>query len=195
MPRTKSFDPNQSLLQAMELFWIKGFMATSIADLEAHLGIGRVSLYGAFGDKRQLFLECLRAYRRNVALPLLRQLDEPNGLAGIRRFFAEVASASPAIRRRGCLIVNTLVAANDPAPAVGALVQDHLHFVEDRFFHAIRRGQAVGAIAGHLKPRGTARKLLTLAHGTFALNRSGAPPDLTNAAIRTALDGLTQRGR
>jgi TetR/AcrR family transcriptional repressor of nem operon len=190
MPRPKTFDPDQALGEAMALFWAKGFATTSMADLEAHLGLGRVSLYGAFGDKRQLFLECLRKYRREVAAPLLQSLDDDDGLAAIRRFFAAIVGAPPAVRRRGCLIVNTLVAATEPDPAVDAIIGEHVRHVETRFVRAIRRGQAVGTIASHVRPRGSARLLVTLAHGTFALNRCGIAPDLTKAAIRTALDGL-----
>jgi len=174
----------------MELFWIKGFIATSMADLETHLGLGRVSLYGAFGDKRQFFLECLRKYRREVAAPLLQSLDEEDGLAGIRRFFATVATAPPALRRRGCLIVNTLVAANDPDPDIDAIIRAHIRLVETRFVRAVRRGQVAGTISKRIRPRGSARLLVTLAHGAFVLNRSGVDSNLIKTAIRTALDGL-----
>jgi len=174
----------------MALFWAKGFATTSMADLEAHLGLGRVSLYGAFGGKKQLFLKCLEKYRRDVTAPLLQKLDAKNGLAGIRDFFDAVLTSPPAVRRRGCLIVNTLVAATEPDPTVDAIIGEHVRHVETRFVRAIRRGQAVGTIASHVRPRGSARLLVTVAHGTFALNRCGIAPDVTKAAIRTALDGL-----
>ena len=44
MPRTKQFNEEEVLNKAMELFWEKGFHATSIQDLVSHLGINRASL-------------------------------------------------------------------------------------------------------------------------------------------------------
>ena len=51
MARSCNFDRQEKLIQAMELFWQKGFAETSIADLVEHLGINRFSLYNSFGDK------------------------------------------------------------------------------------------------------------------------------------------------
>lgn len=62
MSRTKEFDPDVVLDRAMELFWERGFEATSMALLTERLGIGRASLYATFGDKHQLYLAALRRY-------------------------------------------------------------------------------------------------------------------------------------
>lgn len=177
----------------MELFWIKGFDATSLSDLERHLSLGRVSLYGAFGDKKHLFLRCLEKYRRSVALPLLGTLDHPNGLLGIRNFFEQLMEAPLAIRRRGCLIVNTLVAANGFDRQIDKVVRDHLEDVEKRFLLAVTNGQISGAIGGHRDSRAAARMLVVLAHGTFTLNRSKVGGPLAKAGIATALDDLGRR--
>ena len=49
----------------MEQFWESGFEATGLADLEACTGLGRQSLYTAFGDKRAMFVACLERYRES----------------------------------------------------------------------------------------------------------------------------------
>ena len=138
MPRPKTFDPDEALQKAMTLFWVKGFAATSMADLEAHLSLGRISLYGAFGSKKQLFLKCLEKYRCDVTAPLLQKLDDKNGLAGIQNFFDAVLTLPPDLRRRGCLIVNTMVAADEPDKDIDAVIQDHVQRVEQDFLRAIR---------------------------------------------------------
>ncbi|MBU6472966.1 MAG: TetR/AcrR family transcriptional regulator, partial [Alphaproteobacteria bacterium] len=183
MPRPKSFDPDQALTEAMALFWAKGYGATSISDLETHLQLGRISLYSAFGSKKQLFLRCLEKYRRDITAPLLQKLDDKDGLRGIRNFFATVLTSPPDIRRRGCLIVNTMVAAEEPDHSVDAVIQDHVLRVEQCFLRAIRAGQKAGTIGRHIKPRGAARLLVTLAHGAFALHRVGVDPALTKTAV------------
>ncbi|MEM8908570.1 MAG: helix-turn-helix domain-containing protein, partial [Bacteroidota bacterium] len=64
MPRIKQFDEQQALEQAMELFWEKGFHATSMQDLVSRLGINRASLYDTFGGKQALFDRALALYRQ-----------------------------------------------------------------------------------------------------------------------------------
>ena len=51
MARTKEFDPDAALQRALELFWERGYEATSMADLVARLGVARASIYATFGGK------------------------------------------------------------------------------------------------------------------------------------------------
>ena len=55
MARTRSFDPEQVLQQAMMLFWQQGFERLSMEQLVKHLGVNRYSLYETFGNKQALF--------------------------------------------------------------------------------------------------------------------------------------------
>jgi AcrR family transcriptional regulator len=60
--RPRAFDRDAALAQAMKLFWIKGYEATSVAELTEALGVGTTSLYAAFGSKDELYAEALRYY-------------------------------------------------------------------------------------------------------------------------------------
>src|SRR5260370_27767083 len=64
--RPRAFEPETALAQAMDAFWKDGFAATSLDDLSAATGMNRPSLYGAFGDKRALYLQAYRHYREHV---------------------------------------------------------------------------------------------------------------------------------
>ena len=59
MPRTKNFDPAEVLEKAKNLFWEKGYYATSMQDLVDTLGINRASMYDTYGGKDQLFAKAL----------------------------------------------------------------------------------------------------------------------------------------
>src|SRR5215210_3872796 len=109
MGRPRSFDESAVLDQAVELFWSRGYEGTSMADLEEHLGIGRQSLYNAFGDKQDLFLRALERYAtRGAAGPEARLTAPGAGLAELRAYFDDVlemvASSSD---RRACMVVQT----------------------------------------------------------------------------------------
>lgn len=62
MARTKEFDPQEKLLKARNLFWKKGYQGTSMEDLVQETGLNRGSIYDTYGDKHNLFLQCLKNY-------------------------------------------------------------------------------------------------------------------------------------
>jgi len=62
MARPRQFNREESLKNAMVIFWEKGYEATSLNDLLEATGLARQSLYNTFGDKRGLFLASLRRY-------------------------------------------------------------------------------------------------------------------------------------
>ena len=64
--RPRAFEPETALVQAMDVFWRDGFAATSLDDVSAATGLNRPSLYGAFGDKRALYLKAYDQYRSRV---------------------------------------------------------------------------------------------------------------------------------
>src|SRR4051812_19913671 len=111
MARSKSFDEEAVLDQAVQLFQERGYEGTSLADLEAHLGLGRQSLYNSFGDKQTLFLKALERYRHNIGEQMLEQLDAPGaGLDAIRAFFrASVDALTAPGPRRACLVTSTIL--------------------------------------------------------------------------------------
>ena len=109
MPRTKSYNRDEMLGKAMDLFWQKGYAATSLQDLVDHLGINRFSIYDSFGNKHSLFLAALDRYRENVAKALRTKLDDgTKGIDAIKEYFrAMEAGLSIPGGRMGCLVQNS----------------------------------------------------------------------------------------
>jgi AcrR family transcriptional regulator len=68
--RPRTFDRDAALITATELFWKKGYDATSIAELCDSIGIEAPSLYAAFGSKENLYSECLDYYQQTIS-PLI----------------------------------------------------------------------------------------------------------------------------
>jgi AcrR family transcriptional regulator len=73
--RPREYEPSVVLDRAAEVFWAKGYGATSLDDLSVAMGMGRPSLYHAFGDKMQLFLRTLEHYRDTVGATPLAAMD------------------------------------------------------------------------------------------------------------------------
>ena len=76
MPRPKAFDPDAALHKAMQVFWERGYEATSVDDLVQCMGINRFSLYSTFGGKHQLFVAALERYRDTIVADLVGELEQ-----------------------------------------------------------------------------------------------------------------------
>ncbi len=109
MPKVELFDRNEVITKAINLFWKKGYGATSLSDLTEELGIGKSSLYNTFGSKRQLFDHCLSIYGNGgseLIDKLLRRESDP--IYSIRlylEFQSNNLLKDPL--SKGCLIANT----------------------------------------------------------------------------------------
>ncbi len=77
MARTKDFDENEALSKAIQLFWHKGYNATSMQDLVDGLGISRSSLYDTYTDKHTLFVKALESYQCTGAARIQTIIDTP----------------------------------------------------------------------------------------------------------------------
>lgn len=64
MSRQKEFDYDEKLIAARDLFWKKGYNATSMNDLVDTLKINRSSLYLTYGNKHDFFIKCLNSYNK-----------------------------------------------------------------------------------------------------------------------------------
>ena len=113
--RPREFDEEQALEAAMDVFWEKGFEATSMADLCAATGLHKGSLYQAFGDKHALFMQALKAYAdREFHETAAVAFAHDSPLASIRAVVGTVCKE--ALEGKGCLMINSLVelAPHDP---------------------------------------------------------------------------------
>ncbi|MFO7271235.1 TetR/AcrR family transcriptional regulator [Sphaerobacter thermophilus] len=192
MARTKEFDPDAALQAAMELFWAKGYEATSVADLVEHLGIGRGSLYATFGDKHQLYLAALRRYQETQP-PVVELLSQPGPVlpavrALVERYAEEAACDT---ERRGCMLVN---AATERLPAdrqVARVVEAGWDTLETALTAALIRARAQGELSPDKDPRALARFLLVVLQGIRVVGKGEASASRVRDAAAQAFAILT----
>src|SRR6516164_5100086 len=117
MARPRQFNREESLKNAMVIFWEKGYEATSTDDLIDAMGIGRQSMYGAFSDKHKLYLEALEMYSATTGAELFRRLYEAkSSFTALCNYILGIAEGTKTERARGCMFVNAAVelASSDP---------------------------------------------------------------------------------
>ncbi|OWK97619.1 MULTISPECIES: TetR/AcrR family transcriptional regulator [Chryseobacterium group] len=108
MPRNKEFDYNEKLETVRNLFWKKGYNATSMHDIVATMNLNRSSIYDTYGNKHDLFLKCLS----NYASFKERQYLEASKVKGkaieaLEYVIRDVVNQTLA-DDKACLIVNTI---------------------------------------------------------------------------------------
>lgn len=109
MARPRSFDPDDVLEIARQVFWRKGFQATSLDEITAASGIAKPSLYAAFGDKNALFLKVLERYHDGILGWAERVLAQPGSAReAIRQWLTGfIPYCSGEKGQQGCLSVNS----------------------------------------------------------------------------------------
>ena len=109
MSRPKEYDYEDVLAKSTELFWEKGFEATSINEIVARTGLNKHSLYNEFGDKENLFLLCIDEYVNKSIKELSDILtNEPLGLGNIEAFFDNRVAYATSGTCKGCLLINSV---------------------------------------------------------------------------------------
>ncbi|WP_329116954.1 TetR/AcrR family transcriptional regulator [Streptomyces sp. NBC_01465] len=190
MARTKEFDPDAALQSALELFWQRGYEATSMADLVEHLGIGRASIYATFGNKHELYLKALDRYGEMRDPQLIAELSQPGpALPQVRSMFRRFAAESMADTSRlaGCLVSNTAAELGPHDAACARRVERSWDHLETLLHAALARAQAQGELPADRDPRAIARMLLVLAQGQRIVGKASSDPARVRDATEQAL--------
>ncbi|MEM9067543.1 MAG: TetR/AcrR family transcriptional regulator [Myxococcota bacterium] len=192
--RPRSFDEDQVLDKALEVFWRDGYASTSMQSLLTHMGISRQSLYNTFGDKRRLFLAALDRYIDQRADAMLGGLERADAsYPDIVGFFEELrCSEGQPQDSRGCLIGKSCMELGGDDPEVAARIYRFF----DRTINAFRNALDNAVAKGEIEPiatAATARHLTATLHGLGMLARGGLPPNDLTDVVGIALSVLPLR--
>src|SRR5258706_3912168 len=116
----RSFDGEAALESAIEVFWAKGYEATSISDLTAAMGINPPSLYAAFGDKERLFLEAVERYEalQGDSCPYCNEPTARGAFEKLLTYLAEELTSNT--HPRGCMLMMAATTSNSASPEMQA---------------------------------------------------------------------------
>jgi len=147
MARTKEFDRQTVLGEAMEVFWTRGYEATSMTFLRLAMGLSRQSLYDTFGDKKQLFAEALARYVNFNDGQVAALLENEDALEGIRSFLQARVRMLSADQRRGCLMINTCVELSLHDDEVASQISSGMAAMQAGFETALKSAKRKGQIS------------------------------------------------
>ena len=173
MARSKEFNEEEVLDKAVDVFWAKGYEATSIQDLVDAMGIQRGSLYATFGGKQQLFLTALNRYGDVVVKSLLTILtSKPSAQQSIHLFFSQLVehllNADPL---RSCLVTNSAIERGLADEATRKKVCALLNAIEKGFYQALLNAQKKNEVSSDLNLTATAYFLTSSMQGLIVMGK------------------------
>lgn len=190
--RPREFDEHAVLETAMDVFWEQGYEATGIAELSERCGIGRQSMYNAFGDKKTLFDKALELYSRERIGQVVALLQRPGSPLDNVHALLDMWEASWAGEDgRGCLMVNTMAELGDRDPETRSRLDRMVQTIEDGLYRTLRRAQEAGELRSEHDARALARTMTITLQGLAVVGKVSSSP--TYAAdvldtVRTLLE-------
>ena len=190
--RPISFDTDEVIDRATQVFWSQGYTATSMADLLAATRLSRSSLYETFAGKEALFRRCLQHYADVLAGSLASQLEQTDDARGfIRQTFLQFARQADAAEvRQGCFAMNTAVELGHTDSELAGEAQQSIQRFRRVFEQAIRQAQSQGTISTDKDAAALAQYLVASMSGLRMLIQCGATPDEAERTVQIMLRPL-----
>lgn len=192
MARPREFDTTEALNEAMQVFWTKGFEATSLNDLIGAMKLSKSSFYDTFGSKHEVFLAAIEHYKKTVTAQVsaVSELDAPARKLIGSLFERAVERITEEDGRRGCFLNNCAVEVALHDPAAAKLIGGGFGIMEDTFFALVQRGQAEGGIGAAKNPRALARYLTSSLNGIMVMGKAQPDREALSDVARIALTVL-----
>lgn len=188
MATTTKYDRRDVIQKATNLFWEKGFHATSMRNLQETIDMRPGSIYASFGSKEGLFKETLQHYA-NESLALLKQFEDAHEspLEALREFLSSVVISQAQAPSNMCMLVKTISELTDDNPELLAEAQQLLGKVEVAFAKLFVQAQANGEVDSSKDPKRLASLLQIQVMGLRAYARAN---EGTEADIKTLTDDV-----
>lgn len=170
--RVKEFDPEKVTESAMDVFWRKGFAATSIQDLVEETGLSRSSLYSTFKNKEELYQKALHHYqiKTKANIELLSSSGSVKDLIS-QLLFQIIEDELTDSQHRGCLIANASLELAGQDEKIAKTVIYNFERLKKALESLIMRGQKSGEISIHHSPLALALFFVNTIQGIRVLSK------------------------
>lgn len=188
--RPRTFCQNEALDAAVRVFWQHGYAGASLDDLTRAMGIGRPSLYAAFGDKRALFLAALERYGATVGSCGIVGLGEHGDVREAVTAFLSRLLASNTHEPRGCLVGSSAGPSIGTVEGVDDMVRDMADTTERLIRDRFDAEREAGQLSTDFPSRERARMLADFMHAQAFRARTGETREALMADIPAKVDAV-----
>ncbi len=192
MARLREFDTEVVLDSAMQAFWLRGYEATSLADLMKATGLQKGSIYKAFKDKHSLFILALRRYLDQVNDRHRQYLkDSASPRTAISEWLQNIIERNGSDEtRRGCFMLNSLAELAPHDDEVKKLLSGQLSYVQSLLRQAIASGQATGEFRTDIEAEELSFLVLNLLHGLVTSSKGSSSLEALKQQANTVVKVL-----
>lgn len=191
--RPRAYEPDVAIGQALDLFRRTGYAATSLDDLSAATGMNRPSLYGAFGDKRALYIKSYQRYRDDYTAKVIALFKADIDIRErLRRFYAAALDiyTTGADDPRGCFAVMTVASDAIVDPEIRALMLESFRELDDAFAWCFRTAIARGELPESTNVEVLAKMAAALLNLSSIRARAGLPRVELETFVNAAIEQL-----
>lgn len=192
MARPRKFDEQTVVRAARDQFWRTGYTATSLDDLMAATGLGRASIYAAFGDKHALFVRAFADYCGEAVAGVRSMLDGSgrayDRLVALIR--AQAAGVIADVDLQGCLLAKGTAELAGTDTEVAALARHAFEELREALTSAVAQAQAEGDLRADADPQRVAGLLLVTLRGMEAVGKAGADATMLRDTAEDAISAL-----
>jgi TetR/AcrR family transcriptional regulator, copper-responsive repressor len=189
--RPRAYEPEVALAKALDLFRKDGFAATSLDDLSAATGMNRPSLYGAFGDKRELYIKSYQRYRADARAAMAdifrTELPIKKRLARIFAVALDIYLSGDA-GPRGCFTVMTAASEAVADPQIRAMVLEGFSELDKAFAACFRIAKEKGELPPSADPVVLAQLASATIHTIAIRARAQVPRKELEGIVKGAIE-------
>ncbi|MBA6293067.1 TetR/AcrR family transcriptional regulator [Colwellia sp. MB3u-70] len=198
--RKRKFNEQTALQAAMEVFWAKGFVGASLADLTKSMNINKPSMYSAFGNKESLFIKATQHYIENnmkAHLGALSAVNIPLKTRLKNYMMSILAMQCSTEQPKGCYLVlcQSEVAGGDIPAEAAKLLIDIEAAPKALLAELFSTDEEAISLGLNENSAGNALSLYTALKGTASMARSKIPPTELEFVIDTILTGVFSTGK
>ena len=168
MPRALEFDLETARASIMQVFWTRGYEATSLSDLERATSLVRTSLYNSFGKKPEMFLDSLQLYHETIE----NQIDAMTRGLGSEALIEVISAMMEGSDKTpqqpaGCLMVMSATQSKTIEPRHLQIVRDYRQMLVGKAKQVLERDRQSGRLARHIDPESAAEFLVCVVWGAL----------------------------
>jgi len=192
MARHKEFEREEVLEKALEVFWCKGYNATSFQTLTEGMSINRQSIYDTYGDKHTLFIEALNYYYKKNGASISAHFSQQKPVKELLRSFFEktIVETTAEQKTKGCFLQNVTLEMVPHDKDVVAIVNQNLDDLTKTFQTLITRGIKSGEIITSQTPASLAIYLVNTTQGLITLSKTATDKKKLRAVAEVAISVL-----
>ena len=181
--------PDSSALSAaVDLFWERGYVATSLGALLERMKVSRKRIYSSYGSKEALFRAALESYAKEQAGPRMACLQgEGKGLGAIETYL-QSWKFSPEFR--GCLFWNSMAESENLTPDAMQIVRSYFTQLEGALVENLVCAQNRGEIQSDASTRSMAQQVLSTAMGLSLMGKIVSDERASSRTVRSLISGL-----